>query len=105
MMQIEEARNAHDLQLAQMQADAQASVAKIQADSLEIAKAIKASSEATQRFTSRWTYVAVTLAALAVVGTIVGATFTALSFFHQAPTPTIRLVLPTPLTTPPSPTR
>ena len=98
---IEEARKAHDLQLAQMEADSRASAERIQQDSLEIAKAIRASSEAVARsseaidsttkrsdaFQTRATRWAIRIAVVALVLAAAVAVFTALEFFHVQPNP------------------
>ena len=55
MMQLEEARRAHDLRLAEMERDAASASAKIEEDSLKIAKAVKS-------FTTTWTYAAFAVA-------------------------------------------
>jgi len=108
MMRIEEMRRAHDLQLAQMQADARASSERIQANSLEIAKAIKASSEAVadsnasieriteaqSAFNTGWTYRTYALALAVLVLTAAAVIFAALGYFNgrtvviETPTPT-----------------
>lgn len=59
MMALEQARRDHDLKLAQLGAASRASQERIEADSLEIAKATKS-------FTTVWTFVAVGLAGILV---------------------------------------
>jgi ElaB/YqjD/DUF883 family membrane-anchored ribosome-binding protein len=76
MMQLEEARRSNDEKLANLQVGSQKAIAQIQADSKKIA-------EATQSFTTTWTYVAVVIAVVAVIAAGVAATFTVLAFVFQ----------------------
>jgi hypothetical protein len=69
MLQLEETRQAHEQRLAEMEADSRRTSEHIQKDSLAIAEATKATMEGlkdvatqTDRFTTRWTKVAVALA-------------------------------------------
>ena len=71
MIQLEEERKAHDLRLAAMERDSRQSAEKIQADSLEIAKAVKG-------FTTKWTYAAFAVAIAILI-------FTALTYFGIKP--------------------
>jgi hypothetical protein len=80
MMRIEQDRKTHDLQLAQMQADGQASLAQIQADSLKIAETTKNITESATKFASKWTTRAFWVAVAAVILTGVAALFAALTY-------------------------
>lgn len=60
MMQLENDRRKHDLELAKLHVGAEQ-------QSQAIAAALKATTEATARFTTKWTYVAVAIAVLALV--------------------------------------
>jgi len=109
MEELEQRRRDHELRLAAMEQEARRSAEQIQADSLEIAKQIKAATEAnkataeaTGKFTSRWTYVAVGIATLAVLLAGVGAFFTAMTYLRPAPVHVqapvhISINLPTPV--------
>jgi hypothetical protein len=73
VLQLEQQRQAHELRVAEIEAGARQSSEKIQADSLEIAKALHKATEATGRFTTKWTYIAVSFAVVGVV--LVGLTY------------------------------
>lgn len=66
MLQLEQSRREHELRLREMEAESRKSAEKIQADSLDIARALKEASERTERFTTRWTYAAFIVGALAL---------------------------------------
>jgi hypothetical protein len=79
MMRLEEARASREERLAEMERQAAADSAKIQADSIEIARTNQATMDGlrgiaakTDQFQSRWTKVAVGLALLTLAIVIVG---------------------------------
>jgi len=81
MLQLDEARREHELRLAGMEAESRKSAEKIQADSLEIAKALKTTTEATGRFNTKWTRIAVAIAVAALLAAGTAAVFEALTYF------------------------
>jgi hypothetical protein len=60
MLRLEEERKAHQTRLAEMEAE-------IHRNSLKIAEALQAATEATGRFTTKWTYIAAGIAVLALL--------------------------------------
>jgi len=67
LMLLEEARAQRENELASVQAQIQADHAAIASDSLRIAQALKEAQDATGRFTTRWTYIAVGVAIAALL--------------------------------------
>ena len=67
VQRLEEARAAREERLAVMEQESHESARKIQEDSLEIAKALQASTEATGRFTTKATYTAVIIAVIGLI--------------------------------------
>ncbi len=65
MMQLEDERRKHDLELAALQREADQR-------SLAIADALRATTDATAQFTTKWTYIAVGLAAAALIVLAIG---------------------------------
>lgn len=94
MMYLEEARAQRERETSAIQAQIQADHKAIAADSLKIAQALKDAQDATGRFTTKWTYIAVAVAAVALLLVGVAYVFPALGptighaiFPSWAPTP------------------
>lgn len=75
MMLLEEARAQREQEMAAIQAQIQADHRGIAADSLKIAQALKDAQDATGRFTTKWTYIAVGVAVTALALVIVAYVF------------------------------
>jgi hypothetical protein len=77
MRQLEEDRRKHDLELARLQLEAEQR-------SQAIAEALRATTEATGRFTTKWTYIAGGLAAGALLIVLLTLVVAALSYLFPA---------------------
>lgn len=107
MMQLHEERQALAVRLAAIERESRSSLQKIEEDSLEIAKAIGASSEAIDKTTTRSdafqtnaTRWAIRIAIVASILAALVVAFTVLEYFHIQPSPS---AVPSAIT--PSPTR
>jgi hypothetical protein len=85
VIQLEEARYENQMVLAKVQADSQASLAAVTTTSQAIQKEIRDITEAAKSFTTRWTYVAVGIAAFALVAACAAVLFVALTYFRIKP--------------------
>ena len=77
MMQLEQERRDLQMRLAQMGEESSR-------DRLEIAKALRATTEATARFTTRWTYIAVGVAVVVLLLTTVGVVYNVLTYYKSS---------------------
>lgn len=85
MIQLEQARHEHQVALAKLQADSQASLEAVTKTTQAIQAEIRDLAKETKSFTTVWTYVAVSIAALALLAAGAAAGFTALTYFGVKP--------------------